>query len=563
MVARGLALPKPSILLTGCIFPPRGYDTFGCNNLALAHRLRYIFEDYVLDSDRRELRRRSDPVPMTPQVFDLLEYLIRNRGRVVSKDDLWASVWRGRIVSESALTTRINAVRSAVNDSGEQQRLVRTFPRKGIRFVGEVREEADEPKPDATQAGVLAASGSSPPPLEGSSIAVLPFTNMSDDPEQDYFADGIAEEIITALSRCRSLFVIARNSSFIYKGRAVDVRQIARELGVHYVLEGSVRRWADRLRFTGQLIDATTGLHIWADRFEGNRDDVFGLQDQITESVVAAIEPTLQLAEINRLKHKSPTNLDVYDLVLRAQQLQYQFTKESLAAALNHLNRALELAPDYAPAMAQAAFCYSERRDQGWADDLEAESKEGLRLAARAVELSKDDGNVFWMAAFAVLRLQMDARRAKDLAYRSLQLNPNSAVALSVTGRIEASLGNTDKALELLHRADRLSPRDPRGWFMTGGGTAYTYFQAGRYEDSVAAARSALIHNPRFTVALRNLAASLIRLDRRDEAVEAMRDLRSIEPQLTLRSLRARMLNVEEHLWRDYSDALRAAGLPE
>lgn len=516
----------------------------------------------MLDSDRRELRWRSDLIPMTPQVFDLLEYLIRNRGRVVGKDDLWASVWGGRIVSESALTTRINAVRSAVNDSGEQQRLIRTFPRKGVRFVGDVREDAGTPEPGGTQTGLSAVNGAGAL-LEGTSIAVLPFTNMSGDPEQDYFADGIAEEIITALSRCRSLFVIARNSSFTYKGRAVDVRQVARELGVRYVLEGSVRRWADRLRFSGQLIDATTGVHIWADRFEGSNDNVFGLQDQITESVVAAIEPTLQLAEINRLKHKSPTNLDVYDLVLRAQQLQYQFTKESLAAALGYLDRALELAPDYAPAMAQAAFCYSERRDQGWADDLAAEAKEGLRLAARAVELSKDDGNVFWMAAFAMLRLQMDAHQAKVLAYRSLQLNPNSAVALSVTGRIEASLGNTDRALELLHRADRLSPRDPRGWFMTGGGTAYTYFQAGRYDESVAAARSALIHNPRFTVALRNLAASLVRLDRCDEAMEAMRALRHIEPQLTLRSLRQRMLNVEEHLWLDYADALRAAGLPE
>ena len=517
----------------------------------------------MLDSERRELRCRSDLISMTPQVFDLLEYLIRNRGRVVSKDDLWASVWGGRIVSESALTTRINAVRSAVNDNGEQQRLIRTFPRKGMRFVGTVREEAAAPEPGAALTGLSSTDGLEPTPLEGTSIAVLPFTNMSGDPEQDYFADGIAEEIITALSRCRSLFVIARNSSFTYKGRAVDVRQVARELGVRYVLEGSVRRWADRLRFTGQLIDATSGIHIWADRFEGSKDDVFGLQDQITESVVAAIEPTLQLAEIKRLKHKSPTKLDVYDLVLRAYQLQYTFTKDSLSAALSHLSRALELAPDYAPAMAQAAFCYAERRDQGWADDLEAEAREGLRLAAHAVELGRDDGNIFWMAAFAVLRLQMDARRASELAYRSLQLNPNSAVALSVTGRIEASLGNTDRALELLQRAERLSPRDPRGWFITGGGTAYTYFQAARYEEAVAAARSALIHNPRFTVALRNLAASLVRLNRLDEARKAMGDLRAIEPQLTLKSLRERMLNVEDHLWQDYSDALRLAGLPE
>jgi TolB-like protein len=520
-------------------------------------QLRYRFEDYVLDSTRRELRHETDLVPVPPQVFDLLEYLIRNRDRVVSKADLIASIWDGRIVSDSALTTRINAARSAVNDRGDDQRFIRTLARKGFRFVGAVHEEPEAPGAGATS-GSPALSV-----LEGGSIAVLPFTNMSGDAAQDYFADGIAEEIITALSRCRSLFVIARNSSFTYKGKSVDVRQVGRELGVRYVLEGSVRRGGDRLRFTGQLIDAASGAHIWADRFEGSKDDVFGLQDQITERVVAAIEPTLQLAEIKRLKQRQPKNLDAYDLLLRAQQLQYKFTEDSLAEALRHLRRALAIDPDYAPALAQAAFCYAERRDQGWATDQAREAEEGLRLAARAVELAEDDGNVFWMAAFAVLRLQMDARHAQQLAYRSLELNPNSAVALSVTGRIEASLGDTAKALELLARAERLSPRDPRGWFITGGGTAYTYFQAGRFAESVAAARRALMQNPRFTVALRNLAASLVGLERMDEAAGAIRDLLAIEPQLTLTRLRGRMMNVDEGLWQDYAAALRRAGLPD
>ena len=517
----------------------------------------YFFEDFILDPERRELHRRCDRVAVTPQVFDLLEYLIRHRDRVVSKDDLIASVWGGRIVSESAITTRINAARTAINDTGEEQRLIRTLPRKGIRFSGEVREnqrpEPEAPDPSAPSALALP---------DGSSIAVLPFTNMSDDPEQEYFADGIAEEIITALSRCGSLFVIARNSSFAYKGRSVDVRQIGRELGVRYVLEGSVRRSGDRLRFTGQLIDATAGGHIWAERFEGSNDDVFGLQDQITERVVAAIEPKLQLAEIGRLKHKPVANFAAYDLLLRAQQLQYRFTEESLSEALRYLGRALALDPDYAPALAQTAFCYAERRDQGWVTDQPGEAAEGLRLAARAVELAGDDGNIFWMVAFAELRLRMDARRAQELANRSVAINPNSAVALSVAGRIEASLGNTEKALQLLGRAERLSPHDPRGWFIAGGAAAYTYFQAGRYADSIAAAEQALLQNPRFAVALRNLAASLVRLKRKEDATDAIRRLLVIEPQLTLRRLRARMMNIDERLWRDYADALRIAGLP-
>jgi TolB-like protein/Flp pilus assembly protein TadD len=521
--------------------------------------LLYHFNDFVLDTNRRELRRGDELISVEPQVFDLLEFLIRSRERVVSRDDLLAAVWRGRIVSEATLSSRVNSARSAIGDNGEEQRWIRTLPRKGVRFVGEVREEADRPAESSAPESAMAPLGDP----DGPSIAVLPFTNMSGDPEQEYFADGISEDIITALSRVSRLSVIARNSSFTYKGRAVDVRQVGRELGVRYVLEGSVRRGGDRLRFTGQLIDATSGVHIWADRFEGSTNDVFGLQDQIAESVVAAIEPKLQLAEIKRLKHKSETNLDAYDLVLRAQQLEYRFTDESLAAALRHLDQALAIDPSYAPAMALTAFCYAQRRDQGWSNESAWEAAEGLRLAARAVEFGKDDGNVFWMAAFAVLRLQMDARRARELACRSLELNPNSAVALSVAGRIEASLGNIDKALELLHRAERLSPRDPRGWFMSGGGTAYAYFQAGRLDEAVSTAKKALIQNPRFTVALRNLAASLARQGRNDDAAEAMRELLAIEPNLTLTRLRGRMMNVDDTHWNEYSAALRLAGLPE
>src|SRR5712671_4008677 len=330
-------------------------------------KLRYLFEHCSLDTDRRELRCGVDLVPIEPQVFDLLEYLIRNRERVVSRDDLLAKIWQGRIVSDSALTTRINAARAAVGDSGDDQRLIRTLPRKGIRFVGEVREDRTHSEAGATMPAALAQPAGPPAPPDPlvqvesvaaashfsmpdrPSIAVLPFTNISGDPEQDYFADGMAEEILTALSRCKSLFVIARNSSFTYKGKPVDVRQVGRELGVRYVLEGSVRRGANRLRFTAQLIDAASGAHIWADRFEGEVSDVFELQDRFTESIVAAIEPNLQLAEIERLKNKPAANLDAYDLMLRAQQLEYEFTEESLTAALACLTQALIIDPCYAP----------------------------------------------------------------------------------------------------------------------------------------------------------------------------------------------------------------------
>ncbi len=261
--------------------------------------MRYLFEDYAFDTDRRELHRGADVVSVAPQVFDLLDYLIRNRERVVSKDELINAIWNGRIVSEAALTTRLNVARSAIGDSGEQQRLVKTLPRKGFRFVGQVRESRG-------RTGAVIDDHPAEPPKpalalpDKPSIAVLPFQNLSADAEQEYFADGVVEDITMALSRFHWLFVIARNSSFTYKGRAVDVKQVGRELGVRYVLEGSVRKAGNRIRIAGQLIDAETGAHLWADRFEGALEDMFDLQDHVTSSVVGAIAPKLQREEIRR-----------------------------------------------------------------------------------------------------------------------------------------------------------------------------------------------------------------------------------------------------------------------
>jgi TolB-like protein/Flp pilus assembly protein TadD len=523
--------------------------------------LLYRFEDYALDVDRRELRRGNDLIPLEPQVFDLLVYLVRNRDRVVSRDDLIAAIWGGRIVSESALNTRINAVRNAIGDNGGQQRLIKTLPRKGVRFIAAVDERGNHETTDAP----LAASTESGRALflpDKPSIAVLAFANMSGEPEQQYFADGVSEEIITALSRCNWLFVIARNSSFTYKGVNVDIRQVGRQLGVRYVLEGSVRRSSDRLRITGQLIDATTGVHLWADRFEGAIADVFDLQDQITENVVAAIEPKLQLAEIERLKTKPAASFDAYELLLRAQQFEYECSMDSLRAALRCLGQALAIDPDYALAMALAAYCYGEREHQGWTEDATAETAEGLRLAARAVELGRDDGNVLWMAAHATLRLAKDRERAKELAYGSLVLNPNSAVAMSIAGLTEVMSGNARKALELLLRAQRLSPRDPRGWLFSAT-LALAYLTDENFDMAITSAKKALMHNPRFGAPLRVLAASYALIGQREKAAEIVRQHLTIDPQLSLSKLRARLLFMDERVWTRLAQGLRLAGLPE
>ena len=271
--------------------------------------MRYHFEGYALDTDRRELRVGADLVSLEPQVFDVLAYLIQNRERVVTKDELLASIWEGRSVSESALTTRINAARSAVGDSGSQQRLIKTLLRKGVRFVGAVREE-QQPTTAAT-AEQLALP-------DRPSISVLPFTNMSGDPSQEYFSDGISEDIITELSRFSELFVIARNSTFQYKGKAPDVRQVGRELGVRYVLEGSIRRDGDRVRISAQLLDALTGAHRWAERYDRKLEDVFTLQIQLACTIAAVLAAHVNRAEAERALTKSPASWQAYDYYMRA-----------------------------------------------------------------------------------------------------------------------------------------------------------------------------------------------------------------------------------------------------
>lgn len=524
----------------------------------------YRFEDLALDTDRRELHRGADLVPIEPQAFDLLELLIRNRARVVSKSDLIEAIWAGRVVSEAALTTCVNAVRRAIGDSGGAQRLIKTLPRKGIRFIGSVWEE---PRSAETVSPQIVIEPSKPTLAlpDKPSIAVLPFTNMSGDPEQDYFADGIAEEVITALSRCASLFVIARNSSFTYKGKAVDVRQVGRELGVRYVLEGSVRRDGNRLRITGQLVDAASGSQMWADRFEGDGSDVFHLQDCISERVVGAIEPTLHLAEIARSRQKPESSLDAYDLYLRALQLEYRFTGESLAEAIRCLERAVAIDSSFAPAMALAAYCYAERAFQAWAADYEAEAAEAKRLANRAIEFDPQNGDVLWMSAFALGFLGGEIVRSKELFERSLAINPNSSMALTMSCWPDRVLGDIATMRDRLARARRLSPRDPREWMMSMT-TAMMHSWQDEFPEAVAWAEKAIRQNPRALPALRTLVVGLVHSNQVERARAVVREILRIDPTFTVsgwQRQRAPQYRDNNPRWQFILDAYRAAGVPE
>ncbi|WP_454869338.1 winged helix-turn-helix domain-containing tetratricopeptide repeat protein [Pseudomonas farris] len=525
----------------------------------------FVFEDYVLDQERRELTLRGQVVAVGPQVFDLLLQLVSNRDRVVSKDDLLNAVWSGRIVSESTITSHINAVRKAIGDTGEEQRLVRTVPRKGYRFVGEIKvgETGEALQPDGPGMGERTSSDPTELVLpDKPSITVLPFHNLSGDPEQEYFADGMVEDIITALSRIRWLFVIARNSSFTYKGRPVDVQGIGQTLGVRYVLEGSVRKSGDKIRITGQLIDATTGTHIWSERFEGMLRDIFELQDQITESVVGAIAPQLERAEIERAKRKPTESLDAYDYYLRGMAKLHNGTREAIEQALPLFYKAIELDPEFASAYGMAAWCHFWRKLNGWMTDRTQEIAEGTRLARLAVELGRDDAVALTRGGHALAHLAGDVDGGIALLDRARLLNPNLAPAWFLGGTLRALRGETDAAIEHLTHAVRLSPVDPEIFRMQVG-MALAHFVAGRFEPAAAWAEKALRNLPCLLASVALIAASHALSGRMDKAKQAMQRLHELDPSLRVSNLKDWLPIQRPEDFARFAEGLRLAGLPE
>ena len=510
--------------------------------------------------DRRELRHGAELIPVEPQVFDLLVFLLQNRDRVVSKDDLIKGVWDGRIVSESTLTSRITAVRKAIGDNGEEQRLIRTVPRKGVRFVGLVRGEQSVAGDKVAVVAVSTEPSFLSP--DRPSIAVMPFQNMSGDHEQEYFADGIVDDIITALSRMRWLFVIARNSTFTYKGRAVDVKQVGRELGVRYVLEGSVRKAANRVRITGQLIDTSSGAHLWADRFDGALEDIFNLQDQVTTSVIGAIAPQLERAEIQRAKRKPTESLDAYDYYLRGMASYYLRTRGAINEALPLFYKAIELDPDFASAHGMAAWCYAWRKINGWMTDRAQEIAETARLARRAADLGRDDAVALSRCAHALAFVVGDLDTAAAFADRALALNPNLAGAWYASGWVRVWLGETDVAINHFAHALLLSPLDPHTIGMQAG-TAFAHFLAGRYQEASSWADRAMWEQTNYRTTLLIAAASNAFCGRLREAQKSVARLCSLDPTLRASTIKEwAQFRRPEHL-QEFEDALRKAGLPE
>jgi len=524
-------------------------------------RLLYFFEDFVLDTDRRELRQGSTTIELEPQVFDLLAYLIRNRERVVSKDDLIVSVWGGRIVSESAMSSRINLARRAIGDSGDQQRLIRTFPRKGLRFVGATREEQHAVARDP---GEIAKEQPKPEPAlpEKPSIAVLSFTNMSGDPEQDYFAAGMAEDITTALSKVRWFFVVSRNSAFAYRGQQVDIKRVARELGVRYVLEGSVRKVGTRARITAQLLDAVSGHHVWAERYDQELGDIFAVQDAITEQVVAAIEPQLYAAEGIRAKRKPPESLDAWECVVRALFLINSRARPDIAAARALLQKAVALDAGYAQAHSLLSFVTTLGVHLGW-EPRESTVAIASDAAQKALHL---DGDEPW-AHLALGYALAWSRQAEDAiaAYeKALALNPNFAIAHWLLALALCYLGRSEEAMAHGNKAERLSPRDllARGNAgVSNNVRALACFIAGRYREGIDFARKAIIESPNLTPAYRSLIVNCALGGEIDSAKATLRTLQGLAPDISLKWIKEVMPFVRADDQQRWVEGFRLAGL--
>lgn len=489
------------------------------SDAAWSAEVRFLFEDYVLDPDRRELLRGHTTVSLEPQVFDLLLYLIRNRERVVSREEVFASVWRGRVVSDSALSTRINAARAAVGDSGEAQRLIKTLPRKGLRFVGTVAEE------HAVAASAPAGLADKP------SIAVLPFANMSGDPEQDYFSDGIVEDLTTALSRNRAFLVVARNSAFTYKGKPFDVRQVARELGVRYVLEGSVRKAGSRVRVSAQLIDAATGHHLWAETFDCAVADIFELQDELVSRVVGAIAPQLERAEIDRSRRRPTDDLAAYDLYLHGLDNWNRWTREGNAKALHLFHAAIERDHDFSTPYGLAASCHVFAKANDWAASFD--TKEISILIECAADIGVDDPVALCWAGHAHAYFFKDVDRALLLIDRALELDVNLAIAWQRSGWVRGYAGDPEGAIESLNHAMRLNPLEPRV-FLTHSAMAFAHFIAGRDAEAVHWASMGLRVKPDWLPALRVAIASNAMRGCMDEARRLRDRYLQIDPQVTV-----------------------------
>jgi TolB-like protein len=497
---------------------------------------------FRLDLARKELRHDGKTIRLGSRAAEILCVLASAKGELVTKEQLLNQVWRNIVVEENALQVHMSALRKALDEDRSGLTYIVTVPGRGYRLF------------------LQPPQGSSPAKKEdGRSIVVLPFLNMSSDPEQEYFADGVVEDIIAGLSRIKWLSVIARNSSFAYKGKPVDVKQVAHELNVRYVLEGGIRKANDQIRITAQLIDAETGIHLWAERYDRRLDDIFAVQDEITMSVVGAIEPTIRKAEIDRIRRKRPENLDAYDLMLRALPFVCHMMAEGAAQAIPLLKRAIELEPDYAGAHAPLAWCYHFRFSRGGLH--EEDRTAALRHARAAAAASTDDASALAIAGLVIWFDEHDTEKAMELFDRALALSNSNVFALCCSSVALAWMGKSQIAIDRAQRALRLSPFDSLN-YLAYNALAISFFHTHRFEEARNAARHSVDVNPYFSVPHALLAAALVRLGLTKEAKSEAQKVLALDPTFTIARF-AVTAGLVPAVYDEFGEAWQTAGLPK
>ena len=484
--------------------------------------VRYHFQDCALETDRREMRRGDNLVPVEPQVFDLLAYLIQNRERVVSKDELITAVWNGRIVSESALTTRINAARSAIGDSGQEQRLIKTFLRKGIRFVGTVREQSD-----TVGAGTIEQPTPAIAAADRPSIAVLPFSSLSSEPEQVYFAIGITSDIITALSQYRWFDVLALNLVFPRTTGVTEVKNVAGELGVRYLVEGSVRKAGPRVRIAAQLINGVSGVHLWAARFDRDYENTFGIQDEITESVVAAIEAEIGMGEAQRAARKPANDLTALDCCLRGMWHYNHISPDENKRALTWVRQAIERDPSLSRAHLYHARVLAGRCWFGFSDDVMSDLAAYRTAIEQALALDNRDPQSHYALSFYSMMTRQH-QQAIASAERAIGISSNFALGYFGLGIAQVFMGRFAEAIGSLRRALHLSPHDPIAFNFLNI-TALAHYHLGQYQEAVECAQRS-VRGQRINTLLRTFLAILGQLGRTEEAANVLAEIHRTKP---------------------------------
>jgi TolB-like protein/Flp pilus assembly protein TadD len=517
----------------------------------------YRFSNFSLDPEAFELARGTEKVAVEPQAFNLLQFLIESRDRVVSKDELIEKVWDGRIVSDAALNSCVNAARRAVGDDGKSQAVIKTFPRRGFRFVGNL---LDEPETDARTVPPSARAHADKP-----SIAVLPFENLSPEPEQSFFSDAIAEDIIMGLTRFRWFNVISRNSSFAYKGQSSDVRQIAHELGAQYVLEGSLRKSGNRVRIGCQLVDGKSGTQIWTDRYDRELEDIFDVQDEITGTVVGAVGPELQNMERERALGTQVGSIDAWTVYHQGMAIlwdrQLHGEPQKLAEAIDRLTTATKIDPKFSRAYSGLAISYYIRAVLGSSESWHDDQYAGLAAAKEAVALDIEDA--YAHCALGAMRLLAgEPRLAVPILETALELNPKELSAYLYLGPALTELGRGAEAFELMQPALGLARRDPiRGPLMVR--MAEAKFQLGEYEQSVEWAQNSLRQPETQIYGHAALIAGLSKSGREEEAKQAVVELLSRRPDFTCDFIGSRWPIHDDDFGNRYREALLVAGIPK